>query len=255
MFATHSGFSSYRYLQTTDGTNDYYVGINGTNGFVITPFQGHTSFTFSILINFGSVIDSATTVKRILEIANSARTAIYGNDLGAFTSTLTSEYIGLFTLISGVTRARGVTSATSIAAGWHHIVLAVSGVAPKIIIDGVEITSTNGTGGAPVNATAGFTANQVSLMGTTAGGAPFGCTWREAALLNTAFVQANALDLYQYYTRNGNVSLANSRRSIWRYLGTTTGRSQIIELYKGNESGTDLLASKAAASDLTKTGF
>jgi hypothetical protein len=254
--ATRTSAKSYKYVQATNGTDEYYVGIDGTNGFSITPFASHTNFTFNVLVNFPSVITSATAVGRMLEIANSGRTSLYGNDIGGFTGTLTNEYIGLFTLISGITRSSGVTSASSIPAGWHMITISVSATVVRYCIDGVEVAMTDGGAGRPQNATNGFTVNKMSLMGTTAGGAYVPTTgWREACLLNTIWSEANALMVYRYYTRNGGVTLANSDRSIWKYLSSSSGRAQIIALYKGNESAGDLLDSKTTASDLTKTGF
>jgi hypothetical protein len=255
MFSTYTSFKSYKYTQTTDGVNDYYVGIDGTNGFSITPFQGHTNFTFNILINVPTQINSATAVARFLEIANSARTSLFGNDFGNSTGTLTNEYVTIFTNLASIVRASGVTSATSIPAGWHMFTLVVSAAVARYMIDGIEVALTDGSGGRPQGATVGFTANKIALMGTTAGGAYYGCTWREALLLSTVWAEANALAAYKYYTRNGNVTLAYSKKTMWKYLGSTSGRAQIIALYKGDESGSDLLESKTTASDLTKTGF
>lgn len=256
MINTLSGFKSYKYTQTTDGTNDYYVGIDGTNSFSITPFAGLADITFNILINFPSQVDSTDAQARLLEIANSARTSLFGVDVGAYSGLLTNEYIGLFTNIAGAVKTSGVVTATSISAGWHMITVSMAATAIVLCVDGVLRSVTAGSTGAPVNITSGFTANRLSLMATTAGGVPYGCTWREAMLLNTGWAEANALIMYNYYTRDGNVPLGNSNRSAWRYMVTPAARAQILELWKGNESGTDLLPSKNASSGkLTKTNF
>lgn len=254
MVATNSGFASYKYLQTTDGVNDYYLGTDGTNSFSITPFAARVDMTFNVLINFTATVDSSTVVARMLEVANSARTSIYGNDLGAFTNQLTNEHMGLFTSLAGTVRSAGVVTG-SITAGWHMITISIASAVITMCVDGIIRAKTDGSFGPPVNATSGFTANKLSLMGTTVGSAVFGCTWREAMILTVGWSAANALLLYNYYTRDGNVSLAKSRRSAWRYMVTPTARGQIVALWKGNESGTNLLESKTSASNLTKTNF
>src|SRR5688572_32322436 len=246
MINTLSGFKSYKYTQTTDGTNDYYLGTDGTNSFAISPFAGLADVTFNILINFPSQIDSTDAQARLLEIANSARTSLFGVDIGAYSGLLTGEYIGIFTNLAGAVKTSGVVTATSISAGWHMITVSMGAAAISLCVDGVLRTVTAGSTGPPVNVTSGFTANKMSLMASTAGSVPYGCTWREAMLLNVGWNEATALLLYNYYTRGGNVPLGNSNRSAWRFLITPTSRALIIELWKGNESGTDLLPSKTS---------
>lgn len=242
--------------QTTDGTNDYYVGIDGTNGFAISPFAGISTMTFSILINFPSTINSSTSGQRIVEIADSTRTNLFGIDIGNFTGGLTNEYIGVFTNISAANRASGVTTGGgSISAGWHMISVRVNSTAVVITIDGVDQTLTNNATGRPVTISTGYTANKMSLMATTAGGVPVGCEWRDALFLNTALSAAQMDDLYNFYTKDNNVPLEFSDRSAWKYYGSTSGRSQVIAFYSGKESGSDLLDNVNTARDLTKTNF
>lgn len=243
------------YTQTTDGTNDYYVGINGTNGFSITPFSSIDTMTFSILINFTSTVNSSTSGARILEISDSTRTNLFGIDIGNFTGGITNEYLGVFTLIGGITRASGVADGGSISAGWHHIGVRVNPSSVVIAVDGVGKTLTNNVGGRPLTITTGYTANRISLMATTAGGVPLGCTWREALCMSGSLDATQMDDLLNFYTRDKNVPLGFSDRSVWRYLGTPTGRAMILALYKGNESGSDLLDAVDTARDLTKTNF
>jgi hypothetical protein len=243
------------YTQTTDGTNDYYVGIDGTNGFSITPFQGVSNMTFNVLINFPSIINAASSVKRIVEISDAARTNIFGIDLGNFTGGLTNEYIGVFTSIGGVVRASGVTDGGSISAGWHMISVRVNPSAVVITIDGVNKTITDNGTGRPVTISTGYTATRLALMGTTAGGVPFGCTWREAVFMNSGFTSAQMADMYNYYTDDVNTAIVESNRSLWKYFGAPGSRSQILGFYQGNESGSDLLDRVNTARDLTKTNF
>lgn len=257
MVATNTSFRSYKYTQTTDGVNDYYSGIDGTNGFSIAAFAGKTGMTFSILIDLPTQIDSTSAQRRLLEIADASRTNLMADDLGAFSGLLTNEYIGS-ALVTGTTKVFGRTSAVeTISAGWHHIVLATgdSGVTVTCI-DGVQLNGSVGAFGAPLTATSTFTANKIGLMASSAGGVPTACTWREALLVNIAWPIANMQKLYNFYTRDGNVSIEKSDRSAWRFLGTPISRPEIAGLWKGDESGTDLLESvNNSARRLVKTNF
>lgn len=256
MVITLTDFRSYKYSQTTDGTNDYYSGINGTNGFSITPFANLSGLTFSIIITLPAQIDSTSTQKRLFEVADSTRTNLLAIDLGAFSGTLTNEYIGA-SLVTGTTKSGGRLSAVeSISAGTHLVMVSVGGGSNVIIsIDGSERNATANAFGVPATATSTFTANRVGLMASASGSVPTGATWREAMVINESWPIANHLGLYNYYTRNGNVPIANSDRSAWRYLVTPTSRAKIAALWKGDESGTDLLDSVTTGSDLTKTNF
>lgn len=250
-------FHSYRYDQTTDGVNDYYLGIDGTNSFSITTFQALNLGALNILINFTSTVDSATAVARILEWSNATRTHQFAWCIGNFTTVLTNDYYGCFyNYNSGVTlHAKGITSAGSISAGWHMCSIVVEASLARLLIDGVAIAGATGPQGDVDQMTFGFTPDRMALMATTAGTVPLGCTWRECTIFNTAPTDANLLKLYNYYTHDGNVSLANSRRSISRFLFFSSS-SEIVELYKGNESGTDLLGTISPTTHkLTKTNF
>lgn len=243
------------YTQTTDGTNDYYVGIDGTNGFAIAPFQGISTMTFHALINFPSTINSASTATRVLEISDTSRTNIYGIDIGAYTGALTNEYIGTFTNLAGAVRSTGCTDGGSITAGWHTVMVKVSAGTVVIAIDGVGKTLTNSAGGAPLTISSGYTATRLGLMAGTNGVIPTGCTFRDVALLSSSLTAANALDLYKYYTKDGNITLAESDRSIWKYMAGSSSYASILGLWQGNESGTNLLGKKSSARNLTKTNF
>lgn len=252
-----TSFHSYKYEQTTDGVDDYYLGIDGTNSFSITTFQGLNLGSMNALINFTSTVDSTTAVARILEWSNATRTHQFAWCIGNFTTVLTGDYYGCFyNHNSGVTlRAKGITSAGSISAGWHMVSIVVEANLARLLIDGVAIAGTAGPQGDVNEISFTFTPDRMALMATTAGTVPLGCTWRELAVFNTAPSDANLLKLYNYYTHDGNVSLANSRRSISRFLFFSSS-SEIIELYKGNESGTDLIPSiNPTAHKLTKTNF
>jgi hypothetical protein len=252
-----TAFHSYKYTQTTDGTDDYYVGIDGVNSFSITTFQGLNLGAMNALINFPSTVDSSTAVARILEWSNSTRTHQFAWCIGNFTTVLTNDYYGCFyNYNSGVTlHAKGITSAGSITAGWHMVSIVVEASLARLLIDGVAIAGATGPQGDVDQVTFGFTPDRMALMATTAGTVPLGCTWRDLAVFNIAPSDADMLKLYNYYTHDGNVSLANSRRTLARYLIYWSG-SSIVELYKGNESGTDLLGSiNSTAHKLTKTNF
>jgi hypothetical protein len=241
--------------QTTDGTNDYYVGIDGTNGFSITPFAGVSNMTFSILVNFPSTINAASSGRRIVEISDATRTNLFGIDVGNFTGGLTNEYIGVFTNISGVNRASGVTDGGSITSGWHMISVRVNSSAVVITVDGVNKTITDNATGRPLTISTGYTATRLALMATTAGGVPTGCTWREAVFLASGFTSTQMDDMHHYYTDDVNTPLVNSNKSLWKYFGSPTSRSLILAFYSGNESGSDLLDRVNTARDLTKTNF
>lgn len=256
MINTISAFRSYYDTQTTDGTNDYYSGINGTNSFSITPFAGLTGMTFSILINFPVQIDSTVSQRRLFEVADSTRTNLLAFDVGAFSGALTDEYIGV-SLVTGTTKSSArCNAAESIAVGWNHIAISVgSAVNPTIAINGVSFTVTNNAFGAPQTATSTFTANKVGLMASSSGSVPTAATWREALVINQYSSIGAIQGLYNYYTRNGNVPLANSKRSAWRYLVTPSSRATIAGFWRGNESGTNLLDMTASTGNLTKTNF
>jgi hypothetical protein len=255
MVNTLTDFRSYKYSQTTDGTNDYYSGINGTNGFSITPFAGLTGLTFSIILTLPAPISSVSSQRRIFEVADSTRTNLLAIDLGAFSGTLTNEYIGA-SLVTGTTKSGGRLSAVeTISAGTHLIMVSVGDAFMVISIDGVELADTANAFGLPATATSTFTANRVGLMASASGSVPTGATWREAMVINEAWPFANHEELYKFYTRDGNVSMANTDRTAWRFLVTPTSRAKIAALWKGNESGTDLLDSVTTATDLTKTNF
>lgn len=242
--------------QTTDGVNDYYLGIDGTGGFSITPFSNINEMTFNILVNFPSTINSASTGTRLLEIANSTRTSLFGIDVGNFTGGLTNEYLGVFTNIASVVRASGVADGGSITAGWHMISVSVNTLAVVISVDGVNKTITNNATGRPITITGGYTANRIGLMATAAGGVPTGCTWREAALLNNALPIANMTDLYNYYTKDGNIALGISDRTARKYYGAVLGYGSFLALYKGNESGSVIVDTRTpGVRDLVKTNF
>lgn len=255
MVNTHTSYQPYYYTQTTDGVNDYNVGINGTNGFVITPFQGRIIMSFNILINFPSTVNSSTTQQRIIEISNSARTSLFFLDIGSSSGSLTNEFIAFGTNHGGVIRIVGVVGAGSISAGWHMLTVSVSSITTFLAIDGVSQSLTSGGSGAPVSVSSGFTANQVSIMGSTSGSVPLGCTWRDAVFISETLDSDDAGFIYGFYTRDGNVSLANSDRSFWRHYVSAIVRPNIIAFYSAQANGTDLLDKVSSASDLTKTNF
>lgn len=244
-----------KFVQTTDGTNDFYLGDDGVNGFSITPFTGRASMCFNIIINLPSTINSSSASSRLFEISNTARTSLYSFDIGAYTGSLTGEFIGAFRSLAGATRVTGCTTGGgSIAAGWHMLTVR-QGATAQILVDGVALAMTNGASGAITDATFSFTPTRAALMAATSGVVPTGCDWREALFLNSSFSDAGILALYNYYTSNGAVPLGNSNKSAVKFFGTTSGRAQVIALYRGQESGTDLLDYIATASDLTKTNF
>lgn len=242
--------------QATDGVNDYNLGTDGTNSFTISTFASITDVTINVLINFPSTVNSTTTGQRIFEIANTARTSLFGIDIGGFTTSVTDEYIGFFTNIAGTLRVAAVnTAAGSISAGWHMITITRNS---NIYIDGVSQTTTFGTStGPPAVFTNGYTINRLSIMASTSGSVPTAATWREFTILAGNLGSTNVADLYSYYTRQGNVTLANSKETLWKYYGASTGyNTTMLAQWQGKESGTDLLEQKnPTTKKLTKTNF
>jgi hypothetical protein len=253
MVKTHTSFRSYTYSHTPDGSNDYYLGTNGVSGFSITDFQGLTNITINILINFPLAISSATAQKIVIEIANSARTGLWIGNLGAFTSLLSNEYVGISSLVGGVAKASGAnTVAETITAGWHMLTFATSGSTSSVSIDSSPPAIDIGGTGAVTTVSTGFTANKLSLMAATNGAAPYGCTWRELSIYSNAWLTADVQNLYRYYTKNQSISLANSKRSAARFAPY---RSNLIDLYRANVVSTSLKAFKSSTHDLTLTNF
>jgi hypothetical protein len=240
-----------RYTHTTDGTNDYYLGIDGTNGFSITEFQGRAEGTFHILINVPATINSALAQKIVLEFSDAARTNLWNNDFGAFSGLTTLEYMGLVRVLAGATRALCLRDGGSISTGWHLITFSTSAANSSVAIDGV-VPTVQAFNGNINTITSSFTATRLALMAATNGAAPYGCEWREAAFFIDAWTAQECLDLYNYYTKNGVVSLANTRRSIVHF---GPHKQYLVDVYKGNVSGSDLLAHKNTAHDLTLTNF
>jgi hypothetical protein len=252
MIRTHTSFRSYKYTHTTDGVNDHYLGTDAVSGFAIADFAGKTNITVNILINFPALVNEFSAQKRLLEIANSARTGLWTGDIGAFTATLTNEYIGVASLVGGVSKGTGVKDGGNISAGWHMVTFTTSATGSSVLIDGVKPTNTVGSTGDTTAVSTGFTANKFALMASAAGGVPYACEWRECSVYSDAWLTSEILALYKYYTRNGNVTLGNSKRSAARYFPKL---STLIDLYKGNVSGSALKAHKSATHDLVLTGF
>jgi hypothetical protein len=240
-----------RTTHTTDGTNDYYVGINGVNGFSITDFQGLSACTIHMLINFPAIVNSATAQKILLEASDDARTNLWAAQLGAFTGLTTLEYIGVSRLLAGNNRALTIRDGGSISAGWHLVTFSSSAANTSVTIDGVTQSPTafNGT---ITNFTAGFTATRLAFMAATSGAAPYGAEWRELSIYSDAWLSSAITDLHNYYLMNGNLTLGTSRRSVLDFLPK---RPTLVEHYSGLVSGSTLKASLKSSHDLTLTNF
>lgn len=250
---TSSSHHVERYEHTCDGVNDYYSGINGTNGFVITAFQGVTNVVINVLMEFPSSIEAADAVTRLFEISNSGRTSLVGPSFGNATGLFADEYITSFSSIAGLIRGAGVTDGGgSISAGWHMITV-VNNTGVRIYVDGVpKATYTAFPSGDGAVFTNGWTPDRLALFATTVGGVPQGASWREYAIIGTTFNDTDILNLYNFYTVQGNITVENSRRSITKFIKYVP---LLIEVWRGNVSGSDLLGTKNAAHDLTLTNF
>lgn len=253
MIKTSTSHHVERYEHTCDGVNDYYSGINGTNGFVITAFQGITNGIINVLMEFPSSIEAADAVTRLFEISNSARTSLTGPSFGAATGLVADEYLTTFTNIAGLIRGAGVTDGGgSVSAGWHMVTF-VHNTGVRVYIDGVPKATysafPSGDGAVFSN---GFTPDRLALFATTAGGVPQGASWREFAIIGTTFNDTDILNLYRFYTVQGNITLENSRRSITKFIKYVP---LLIEVWRANVSGSDLLALKNTAHDLTLVNF
>lgn len=233
---------------TFNGTNQYAIGINGTNGFDFSAFANKSSLTFNCLITLGSLINTSTVGKAVFDISDSVRGHVLTLFLGIATAASALETITL-----GRTDPSPTTTflTNTIPPGFLLLTVVVnSGSAAQLYINGVLQTGSSGTNTNVVAATQGLTVDRIAIGASALGTAFNDSSFREISFVGRSLTGAEVLNLANYY-------LSNLNRSLKDYA--LYNDAAFIELYTGDRSGTGassiLLASKSSTRNLRLVNF